>query len=501
MDDAIVNALERNRLTLNRERLFAQFQPLADLGYLNHTDINEKMSESLKRTAIIEFRKDYSFVHLLKYRYNFEDPDAYYQYAFMLNPAEEDLLHKMVSINGEFVLPYGPELGRVSLYSRIVHFRLRLFGLWQASEHCAVSNPYTQKSVQALVSLARLCGMPEKNLMEIVLCCGNLNALLDHFFVYTEKNISKKVAYVPKQGVVLDDKASELVLSQSNRFLSRVYQLFLWVKGAYTGRIDGDLGQMTIGSLKELLRLVNEASHEKKLVLANFFGGDRELPYYMWNVGDLMKLKQESESKKPVNSFSLVDNLVNDDFPLEDITASLMNVLGSDSKKNRQSYFGEDCTKLFQEPVIKELYDNIRKRNFLAKGSRKRFFSRIFRKSGVLRSFIRGLLQTIRNGLSVFLHGLRFLMGRRTIFTSNPQGHSVVSRFDCDFDVILLADAQLDPHSLKQHGQKCIYMSNSLKQSLSLCGSVIKTVYLLSTPVGWAQLSLIIGRKVTQIHL
>ena len=501
MDDAILCALEQNIQTLNRERLFAHFQPLADLGYLNHPDISEKMPDSLKRNAISAFRNDYTVANLLTYRYNFENPDAYYQYAFMLNPAEEALLHKLVSINGEFLIPHNPEPGSVSLYSRILHYRLRLFGLWKATDNCSIDEPYSSKSMEAFSALASLCGVPHERWMEIVLCSGNLNALLDHFFGYTEKNSSKKIVYVPIHGVELDDDARKMIFSKSNQFLSRLYQLFLWAKGAYTGRIDGDLGKMTKGSLKEMLRLVNETSQEKKFVMANFFTREGALPYHMWNVGDLMKLKQESERNNSLKSSTVVDDLITDDFPLEDITASLMNVLGVDSKKNRQSYFGNHFDNFIGEQAIKELYDKTKKNTFSVKGSRKRFFSRIFRKSGVVRSFLRGLLQRIRNGISMFLHGLRFLMGHRTISTPDEQGHSAVSTFDGDFDVVLLADPGIDQHIIKKHGRKCNYMANSLQQSLKLCGSVIKAVYLLAVPVGWAQLALIIGRKVSQIHL
>lgn len=501
MDDAILGALEKNKQTLNRERLFAQFQPLADLGYLNHPDVSERMPDSLKRNAISAFRNDYTVANLLTYRYNFENPDAYYQYAFMLNPAEEALLHNLVSINGEFLLPHNPEFGMVSLYSRILHYRLRLFGLWNAMDNCTIDEPYSSKSIEAFSALASLCGVPHERWMEIVFCSGNLNVLLDHFFGYTEIHSSKKVVYVPIQGIELDDDARNMIFAESNQFLSRLYQLFLWTKGAYTGRIDGDLGKMTIASLKEMLRLVNESSQEKKFVMANFFTRDGALPYHMWNVGDLMKLKQESERNNSIKSSTVVADLITDDFPLEDITVSLMNVLGVDSKKNRQSYFGNNFDDLIGEQAIKELYDKTKKNTFTVKGSRKRFFSRIFRESGVVRSFIRGLLQRIRNGISMFLHGLRFLMGHRTLFTSDEQGHSAVSSFDGDFDVVLLADPLLDEHIMRKHGRKCDYMANSLKQSLKLCGCVIKVVYLLSTPVGWAQLALIIGRNVSQIDL
>ncbi|MEL6863864.1 MAG: hypothetical protein AAFP19_05570 [Bacteroidota bacterium] len=149
---------------LEKGRELESDQTLQSLGYLQaiHSNNRPKILE-----AIQAFRRDYQMSQLLPH---FAPPSPN---AGELEEMEIELLERLLSLDGEIKLSQLPTIGQTTLYSRLLHYRLQLLGLY----HKAINAPFTQDSLAGLQQLQQwIQGHP--NLLGLANLCGHIPLLI-----------------------------------------------------------------------------------------------------------------------------------------------------------------------------------------------------------------------------------------------------------------------------------------------------------------------------------
>ena len=475
MPSDFIGELIKKKYSLDQERPFSQFQALSDLGYLPAELVTENDDRGLKESAVRTFRKEYTESGFSPSRVNYEHPDDYTIYASLLNASEEELLHRMLSVNGGFVFSEFPVIQKKLLW-RIAVFRISLFGYHANDLHIAVNK------IGAFIG--------ENNPLNVLNLIGMLEVLLFRYTEICSDHTSWKIARVYPGDESFSSRDETFFDNGRNEFVARLFQLFMWKHGYYSGKIDGDLGNMSKDSLNELLRDINKQL-DTHYSIDTFAIKDPGLNYQMWNIGDLVHLSQKRTAHLIGDlDFSEENEFIgnDDDYP-RDIAVGAMNItlsgdVAAGRRSNFDSYFA--LTKDKWQKIDNEIFAPLMRRNYSVKQKRKKL-QLLFRKKPVLRNFFRILVRKLRQTISVLIHGFRFLSGQRSLETNSDQG-VIFTNFDFDFDVITCSPENVPRKVLNRHCRKVRYYSDSLNQSLALAGKVVSIVYSLSTPLSWRKL-------------
>lgn len=161
---------EKEVALLETGRLQEIEQPLIDLGYLKGDAINRAMSSRVKKlaNAIRLFRKDYITAGLL--------PDYAPNFARLphheLDGVELNLIHQLTGLDNEFPITALPSKGKTTLYSRVLHYRLIVLGVFTKK----VSVLFGSGSLQSLKTVGSFLNIQqEATLLEIT---GNIPQLI-----------------------------------------------------------------------------------------------------------------------------------------------------------------------------------------------------------------------------------------------------------------------------------------------------------------------------------
>lgn len=249
-------------------------QPLIDLGYLT---LEQCKPENIHRNTFLEiavkqFRKDYETYRLHTKRFTFEpfDKEHYHHYRTNLNEAETDFIQKAVSFEGGFIISELPTFGKVTLASRIVHYRLEIFGLYGKASHHGIDAPFTNESLEKLQILKGFWEWEAIGDVSVLNWLGRLNVLIEQIFeeLNKDKNRNKKDIFVLEDGtfdttrfgIDKHDTLEELLCHYE--FMARLFQIHLWVNGLYHGAIDGVI--KSNGSKQEQRKAQRKTKREER---------------------------------------------------------------------------------------------------------------------------------------------------------------------------------------------------------------------------------------------
>jgi hypothetical protein len=237
-----INAIQKEALDVD------MLQPLIDLGYLTLRQCKPENSHrnTFLEIAVKQFRKDYETHQSLSKRFTFEpfDKEHYHYYRTNLNEIETSFIQGLVSFEENFKVQALPIFGAVTLDSRVIHYRLKLFGLYGELPHHGIDAPFTDESLARLQILKGFLEWKSISDVEILDWLGDLNILIDKIFQVLNKdtNRDKKTIYLNKEGVFntnqLTGTPTETVECYYE-FMTRLFQIHLWANGLYHGAIDG----------------------------------------------------------------------------------------------------------------------------------------------------------------------------------------------------------------------------------------------------------------------
>ncbi len=481
-------------------------QPLIDLGYLELAAAKPENANRIEAItqAVKQFRKECEAENYLRKRYTFLpfEYNNYHIYAFSLNEIEQNFIQKTVSFDGDFLIQYIPNIGEVSLTSRIIHYRLQLFGLFPSDK---INRPFLAFSLEKLHWIKSFF---EWKIDDLTLLnqIGDIEVLITA--IHSELSngkVSDKFIYLFKDGsfnlTVLQHPPE--VVRKYYDFIARLFQMHLWANGLYHGAIDGkildsDDAYSTKSAIKELVRFINKTRKRNLKVEQLYCETPLRDNTYFLNVIDLLNETKSMQANVEINSVAeivesnkkLTKMLFDENEQLtEKVKEKVIERKDSFWMKKRRFYFGI-------KQVCKTIGSNIKRffrriANFI-----KRAFN-LFKRIAVL------VFQEIKEGVKIFLHGMKFLLGKRIITTAKgSEPNALISKYDLDFDAQLFVADISDTSTAKQHIEKCKNQINALGISLVITGFVLRWALIISTSsISWTQLLLILAKKTKKVKL
>ena len=528
-------------------------QPLVDLGYLEgricEPELMEialsrdamkgpaaKLLEEGVRRGLAQFRKEALAAGMLSGKELASDLGEAEDWEMHPGTKEMDLLHALVSLDGEAELGEMPESGDTGLRARMLQYQLDVYGLLKGE----VGQPFQAENFVEIERLRTWLGQDRPEdllplLADAELLCATLLKSLEfplyspmvayfetsyrgftwdgdrpgHFRKQLEKSISP-LAYVEVQKCIgfrrrllhrrLLDAEAVLAMERAeiNRFVVRLVQVRQWMRGFYHGRLDSDFGPVTLQSLVEFAE-VHEVDLDDMLVKAGHDkeGGD----HWCLNFVELFRCMEMCDRSGKAET---VNGLVGE---FEDQMGEM-----AGGKKNKVMMGVGNSFKAYGE----ETKSNIREGRRVYYGSRSLVRSLSAGIKNVIAFFVKGakriakiaqnlaklLFRMLREGLRVLGRGLGFLFGKRTITTRQGADVAAVTKFDFDMDVHGFFRPGLGREALALHRESLQGVVNGLMFSMELTGTVLNIVVnVLKGPVGWVKLAMTLARKLAELLL
>lgn len=486
---------------------------LNSLGYLDSLMLTALNSDARLQEAYEHFYSDLKNSGLVS------PSDLLQAKTVFGDESRTKLLELAVDVDEGFTFKALPEFGALNLQTRIIHYRLSLLGLYAEN----VDLPYSSLTYAALDKLASYLGKTK-------LAAINLAADLQNFTnVYLNANgyqhcitvIKNSQGKKQKDQLTIpeyngqfkrllkvnlknhdaifdtlneelfhrsDKKVNETYLeklykSEFNNFTLRLIQIHQWMGGFYNGTIDDDFGSMSLESLGNIIDCFTEAYGEeiktsKLLVRINdntiLFNSLFFLQYY----------KEESQSN--------------------DTTVEILNTINTaysnasdDDQKSFETNMNAEISKL--NAAKRDNYQPITITNKVFTGI-KTFFKKIFKFAGKIfkwiisrikkyadfvKNFIRNLYEYLKIAVRQFINGVKFLLGKLPVISTNKSGQSLYSNFDIDKDAVSLLSTG-DNAAIETHVKKVTDQVNGMEFSLSVISmlyAVLRTLLAGATPI------------------
>ena len=528
-------------------------QPLVDLGYLEgricEPDLMDialskdrmkgpaaRQLERAVRRGLRQFRKEAIAVGLLSGKELASDLGDGEDRGMHPGTKEMDLLHELVSLDGEGELEELPAAGDTGLRVRILQYQLDVYGCLKGE----VGEPFQAENFQQLERIRTWLGQDRPEdllplLADAELLCTTLLDSLEfplhspmvayfktdyrgflwdgdrpaRFRKRLEKSISP-LQYVEVQKQIgfrrrllhrrLLDEAAVLAVERSeiNRFVVRLVQVRQWMRGFYHGRLDSDFGPVTLHSLGEFAD-VHDVDLDELLVKAGHDeeGGD----HWCLNFVELLRCMKNCDTGGQAET---VNGLVGEfEDEMEELASAKKNrvlmgvgdsfkAYGRETKSNiregRRVYYGSRSLVRSLSAGIKKVVD------FFVRGAK--------RIAKIAQNLAKLLFRMLREGLRVLGRGLKFLFGKRTITTRQGEEVAALTNFDFDMDVHGIFRPGLGKEALALHRESLQRVVNGLMFSMELTGTVLNIVVnVLKGPVGWVKLAMTLARKLAELLL
>lgn len=507
-------------------------QMLSDLGYLSISAEEGKILYAGELEAgVLSFRRE-AMSGLLIGKASLLLPfpvDPQKNHEGILTYREFSVLQLLVSFDGDFTLKPLSEIRNSGIYTRVIQYRLHLMGLHKRHP----DGIYTDEINLALDQLAGwLSPVKPDELLDLT---GNISKLVfrlkaspafrnkiiyfnseleafGHFYGIfgsntgfidqLEKDIDSKsqeyrqLIKMAKQPEIDRQFFSVLTGDDFSDFIIRISQLSQWISGYYIGRIDGEIGDCTFESFRQLAQ--SEVEHGNSDFEMGKLVGNISNEYWVVNPHYLFQEISVPETEPDIQ-ISKVFSSYNDQYELLD--DSEKSTVDSNMKLAWKSInIDQNCNMKSSADRFRRIYFGARSllRSFW-KGM-KNIFNRLKESvidfaSGffnVIKNFAKYLYREIREALQVFSRGLNFLFGKRELATGD-----CTAKFDFDMDCITCFSCLLNDKSIGDYQQLLVANTTGLLFCMKLTGRVIHL--LIHAGLGWQSLIIQAGILLKQL--
>ncbi len=514
-----IESEEFDELDLHEQSMAEEL--LDNLGYLQFYDANSNQPSSATiLEAINQFRNDLSSSIIPDTPPAGDSP--------YLTEEEEELLGNLSSLEGHFDL-HKFELSRIevdALLTRVLNFRLMALSLHAKHNE----DRYDTKTTEALKELKEWTGInADSELIEKLGDIAELIQLLNskdtfedstyHGIVFFENSrdtpverkfrndgaafrtgLAPLTTYAREEIMPILDKRFDVGTfparykrkveayeeDRINRLFIRIIQLQLWLNGTYDGRLDEDMGTMSLNAIDHLAEVINfeeptHIIHPKTFVMKlnkNHWAINVRhfLSLVTMNINIAMRDKEVTSVSAEVDKMS--EGLSADEKErfyreLDGIVKADQGVAPNEKKKKRKSKNGRSFWR-----VVGGFFKKIGK--VIVKGFQavvnalKSFFKWI--KNGV-----KALVNEIKKAFSRLQNAVGFVFGKRQITTGY-----IASDYDFDFDVVTRVSGPLTPEMIKEHEQKNESVMTDLLKVMDFLEKALPIVIkFLTPPIGW----------------
>lgn len=503
-------------------------QHLIELGYLPLTKVNALSEKDIEDAKILFLEE--ALVSGFYALHTLESASSFSEYESIA----AHLLDLATDIDEGFIFEKLPEPGALNLQSRILHYRLDIFGLWPhpVSKGYDIFNSKAALGIIGefldcdLVSAVNMMANMEKltrRLLEIhpdedfILTIKpkhqverslqrSLNKtqrfkrqLIDDFGERTEffKYLNKEVLKENPNKVDFNFMNGEL-RNPFKQFVMRLIQVHQWQEGSYTGLLDSDIGEVTLRSILHSIDFFN-ASSSKNIrefrVLTHVIND-----YYLFNglffLQEYVVDNEDVDNPEQIILNDLLHNLQNagdgelNAFELNMAVLKTEIALATEVQpKERHGllqrvYFG---FRRFLKKVVK-----ISKKIF-------RWVVELAEKfRDILKKVFGQVFEDLYTGIKAFIDGMKFLLGRKATITSDEENMiASVIRLDGDcYNIISGGTATL---LIEHHIKSIQYHVKSMHFALTVIGGVLRTFLNAIAVFSWPLLVFTIVKVVRNI--
>ncbi|MEN7548854.1 hypothetical protein AAG747_13110 [Rapidithrix thailandica] len=503
-------------------------QALIELGYLspNLNSSQQTFTDDLL-DGIRQFRKDYLRARLIPTGFRTEIREIQrIEGPGQFSEFELQLLLRLTDLEGSFQLPTQYNIGDQSLFTRVLHYRLDVLGLYTQAIGQAF-NSETQKAISQLKQWLKLTHPQQvfqllgdvPKLTQYILSQPEYKDRIVYFRHHNPRHQKlfsfehapefrrefrrrlkqqldrqsttfkdfKKFAFRNEKKMDFDF-LQEQVEQDSNRLLLRLLQVHQWMRGHYRGLLDNEMGDVTFESLLEFHRTEVEAGNVD--LQAGHFMMHLAQGYWVLNIHYLFEdiLSPEFFEKFDTEDFYHQFNSLMENHSVQakhNIQRNMNEVWQAVNDEARQELSSK-------KNLIRRIYQGA-KSLFRTLG---RMIKNVFRwlaqkvkqTLNILKNMVKVLFREIREAIRMFGRGLGFLFGKRMVYTPHPNGNQgVITDFDFDFDATLIVPEHSSPHLLRKHVENCQSYVKAMEFSMLFTAKVIKWVITSSSPIGWTR--------------
>lgn len=506
----------------DREGMEETVQHLTDLGYLAEEDFNRFSQGHIVPDGIREaLQRYYQDDILLTTQYTVNTDFGSPEFLEFL-PVLNERLSLLTALDGEFVHKIKLRLSDQNLYSRILHYRLRLLGLFDQDASLPVSSDTLIGAYKLLLLLGEinreqyLQHVRGKQISSNIFnLAGNVYAVLDTFrnqydsnllfytfpcpdvpeaelpyvFVHKGKLISAKNMEAFKTAMRKQDapmfnwrlrrQDEPSVYNDENLFGVRLVQTVLWINGFYHGRIDGVVGQVTHNALLNFVTSENKTRSDFLVCLkdmtwaVNFAGLSAEMMAYRTTASTEDEEEYLSDNVEPAVMTSGTAEAQ------KVVIERARDFFEGIKRFARRVYYG--ARSLIRSAIrgITNVWHFIRDEIV-----------------GPVANFFRHLLKQIRTGIRVFFDGMKrfiYFLLKKPLITMQTPGF-VVSKFDFDSDGMLFTNGGDATALLTTHLNLQARLTRQVSMFMKVTGEVLAMIISLRPPFGWIRLALKIGK-------
>ncbi len=279
---------------------------------------------------------------------------------------------------------------------------------------------------------------------------------------------------------------TQIAVTPFNLFLIRLIQIRQWMNGYYYGRLDSLPADRTFESIVEFTEEEQLRRLRLKYVLTKL--GNEQSGFWLLNAQYYFECLVELDAQSgPENTPQLIelyesqfgDNLVYKNEATtrawKEYTAEIEEGMQGSEHFIRRFYYGVRSLVRTIGRVLKKII------RFIIRGVKT--LIRIFK------NFIKLLYKEIREGVKNFFDGMDFLFGKRMIETVALSGQRIVTKYDFDFDSMVILPYDTPSDAVQRHIQLCLMRTSNVHFSMKLCGRIIKWAYEIVTSVfSWPML-------------
>ncbi|TAJ12071.1 hypothetical protein DMA11_14395 [Marinilabiliaceae bacterium JC017] len=430
------------------------------------------------------------------------------------------LLRKATDIDEGINIPTLPMEGAVNLITRIIHYRLDIFGLWPhaiATRHTSINTlsqlkviaGYAQCSpLEAINFLSdmeaftrRLLSIYEEKDFILTIhsqqVSGDLKKKLDRrfafkrqliedfgdrndFFIFLRKHILKE-----RENKIDFDFLKKEARNDFKQFIMRLIQIHQWQEGFYDGLLDSNMGELTLKSFLDAIDLYNKANNRwiKPHRIITYV----EDGYFLFNALFFLQeymIEDHAPQQRKEDDLvlsAMADNLAKAD---EGTQLAFQQNMEQLKKEIRQ---GAETPPKERKGFLHRVYYGIKRLIKKAAKLAGKLFNWIVDKVKEGWKFLKKLFthffEQLSEGLKAFIDGIKFLIGRRAIHTAS-ENNFIISSFSIDGDAVSLVSTgavQLIPSHLRQVN----YWVGAMQFSLAIAGGVLKIIMQALNALSW----------------
>ncbi|HAA10936.1 MAG TPA: hypothetical protein DCE41_04230 [Cytophagales bacterium] len=477
-----------------------------DLGYLPPTYMATPGGKATLQKADVAFKRDlrasglFTPAQLQKLRLMHRD-------SFLL-----EALRLLMDFDEGTPLPRMPEVGEVSLLSRLVHYRLFIYGLYAHK----VDRPFGGADQPGRKQLRTYTGlMNDLEAVNLLADKEGLTQRLLRFWGYDEGMLVFQISEPPatldpeefrmnrafiamakrdlKRSPQETERLEKAILRTRNqnldwsfiyahtgadiyRFFIRLIQVHQWTSGLYTGALNGEMEAITLGSVQTVVQLYNQSDpndedlHLKKM-LAYLGEG-----YWVFNATHFLKIYMIEQGAGDPTESKVISELsyhadqlspqVQREFTQR--TQQLMREAEEDLKEESRDVIGRPFRRIYQG--VKSFFRN------LFRWGRKMVDAIIRKAKGLwtsLREMFCRIIRGARRALLAFVNGVKMVLGKLPLMTAQA-GEVGLSQLELTGDGFSVIPKGWSAQDLHQHRKAVMRFENGIQFSLMMLGELLR---------------------------